>query len=66
MMFSIIDNILATINQEQFELLNEVSDIATYIQTCVRGIKVEGGEWYRNTPHTHVILHGTSKPAACF
>ena len=33
MMFSIIDNILATINQEQFELLNEASDIATYVHT---------------------------------
>ena len=46
MMFSIIDNILATINQEQFELLNEASDIATYIQTYICGIQVEEGEWY--------------------
>lgn len=41
MMFSIIDNILANNNQEQWELLNEASDVATYVRTYVRSNEVE-------------------------
>ena len=33
MMFSIIDNILANNNQDQWELLNEASDAATYVRS---------------------------------
>ena len=39
-MFSIIDNILANNNQDQWELLNEASDVATYV--CSNEVEEDG------------------------